>query len=189
VRLHLHKVKLLAGMVLVLSLTLQTAGASAQDASDPVGPGEKVKGNVAGTVGLGLLGAELGLILTPTVGLQDHWWAWTLFPTLGAAGGVLAGVFAFDEGDPGPKVTASLLGAGLALALPAVVGAVAIRDRRRHGSMERIEGGGVIRVGARGTRVGVPDVGTAPVYTVAEQTRFGVAQRSAVRISLVSGRF
>jgi hypothetical protein len=185
-----HKLQVLAGVFLVLSLSLQSVRASAQDNGAPVGPGDEIKGNVAGTVGLGLLGAEVGLILTPAVGLQKHWWAWALFPTLGAAGGVLAGVFAFDEGDPGPAVTGSLLGAGLVLAIPAVVGALAIRDRREHGSVERkLEGGGVVRLSRRGGELGVPSISMAPVYSAEERARFDLPQRHSMRISLVSGRF
>jgi len=182
---------------LVLAVTFQAAQASAQ--AQPAGSsgdvpvttdGHRINGNVAGTIGLGLLGAELGLILTPAVGLQDHTWAWIVFPALGAAGGALAGGFAFDPHDPGPKVTLSLMGVGMALVIPAIVGALALKDRRNNRSLEnRLEGGGAIRLSKHGTKLGVPDMGAAPVYTAAEQQRFNVAQRSAFQVSLVSGRF
>jgi hypothetical protein len=183
--------KSLAVAFVVLSITLSAVDAAAQEAELISTPGNQAKGNVAATVGLGLLGAEVGLILTPLVGLHEHWWAWALFPTIGAAGGVVAGVLAFDEGDPGLKVTAPILGAGIALLLPAVVGSLALKNRREHGSIDnRVNvSGSLVSLGREGTRVSVPSVTSAPVYTGAEVQRFGATQRSAVRISLLSGRF
>ncbi|MFT3921521.1 MAG: hypothetical protein QM778_03200 [Myxococcales bacterium] len=187
--------KSFATALLVLAVTFQASEASAQaqptDSSEVITtPGHRLNGNVAGTIGLGLLGAEVGLILTPTFGLQDHWWAWVLFPTVGAAGGAVAGALAFDPHDPGPKVTLTLMGVGMALVVPAIVGAMALKDRKNNRALEnRLEGGGAIRLSKKGTRFGVPDVGATPVYTAAEQQRFGVTQRSAYQISLVSGRF
>lgn len=151
--------------------------------------GDEVKGNVAGAVGLGLLGAEVGLFLPPAFKLQDRWWAWVLFPTLGAAGGALAGGFAFDEGDPGPAVTVSLLGAGMALVLPAVVGALAFKNKRQNAEPKELEGGAVLRLGKVDRHWGVPAVTSVPVYASSEQTRWGLRQRSMLRVSLVSGRF
>lgn len=186
----------LATAFLVLAVTFQAAEASAQ-ATTPNGSntpitsdGNDIRGNVAGTIGLGLLGAELGLILTPAFGLQDHVWAWIVFPTVGAAGGALAGAFAFDPGNPGPEVTVTLLGVGAALLIPAIVGALALKDRRSNRSLEkRMESGGAIRLSKEGTRFRLPDVSSVPVYSAAERQRFGVNQRSQVQISLVSGRF
>jgi hypothetical protein len=185
-----------AAALLVLAVTFQAAGASAQsatpDSSDaPItSEGNQINGNVAGTIGLGLLGAELGLILTPAFGLQDHVWAWVVFPTVGAAAGALAGGFAFDPGSPGPAVTVTLLGVGAALVIPAIVGALALKDRKTNRALEnRLEGGGAVRLSKEGTKFRLPDVASVPVYSAAEQQRFGVAQRNQIQVSLVSGRF
>jgi hypothetical protein len=151
--------------------------------------GDDVKGNVAGTVGLGLLGAEVGLLLPPAFKLQDRWWAWVLFPTLGAAAGAVPGALLFDAGDPDPAVTVSLLGAGMALAIPAVVTAVALKNRRDNAEPKELQGGAVLRLGKVNGRWGIPAISTAQVYSAAEQTRFGVQQRSIVKLPLVSGRF
>jgi hypothetical protein len=187
------KLKALAVALLVFAVTFHTSEAAAQDAEEatPVtSDGHRINGNVAGTIGLGLLGAELGLILVPSFGLHEHWWAWALFPAVGAAGGAVAGALTFDPHSPGPAVTATLMGAGLALAIPAIVGAVAIRDRRTHRSLESgFEGGGAIRLSKEGTKFRMPNIVSAPVYTQAEQQRYGVAQRSSMQVSLVSGRF
>ena len=151
--------------------------------------GDRVKGDIAGTVGLGLLGAELGLFLPPAFKLQDQWWAWVLFPAIGAAGGALAGVFAFEPRDPEPAVTVSILGASMLLAVPAVVGASAFASARRDQDLERVQNGGLLRFGKQGTRVGAPSITTASVFSPAEQARFGFPQRSSTRVALVSGQF
>lgn len=175
-RKHAVKALVLACVVALLSSQAQVARAD----------GDDVKGNIAGTVGLGLLGAEVGLLLVPTCKLQDHWWAWVLFPTVLAAGGAVAGALTFDPGDPKPAVTVSLLGAGMALVIPAVVGAVAIKDKRN--SQESAMDGGVIRFGSN-RRFGIPAVSTRPMYSAAERLKYGVAQRTVVQVPLVSGRF
>src|SRR4051812_7326253 len=163
--------KSFATALLVFAVTFQSAEAFAQAAQPtessgtPItSNGNDINGNIAGTIGLGLLGAELGLILTPVFGLQDHWWAWAVLPTVGAAGGVVAGVLAFDQGDPGPAVTVTLLGVGMALVIPAVVGALALKDRKSNRALEnRLDGGGAIRLSKQGTRFSVPNVASAPV--------------------------
>ena len=161
----------------------------AQDAIQAERPGAEVKGDIAGTVGLGLLGAEVGALLTPAFNLQDHWWAWVLFPAIGAAGGALAGVFAFEPRNPEPAVTVSILGAGMLLAVPAVVSASALSSRRQSGNIDRAQNEGILRISKRGARVGAPTVSSASVFTPAEQARFGLPQRTSMRVSLVSGRF
>lgn len=178
---HVVKAIVFAFALAALSGTAFSGSASAQT------NGDDIKGNIAGTVGLGLIGAEVGLLLVPACKLQEHWWAWAVFPTVLAAGGAVAGALLFDPGSPKPAVTLSLLGAGIALAIPAIVGAVALKDKRNNAA-EALEGGGVLRFGSR-SRWGVPSVGSAPVYSSAERTRFGVSQRSMVNVSLVSGRF
>jgi hypothetical protein len=87
---------------------------------------------------------------------------------------------------PSPVVTVSLLAAGMALAVPAIVGAVALKDKRN--AQETAMDGGVIRFGSN-RRWGVPAVSTLPVYSAGERLRYGVQQRTMVQVPLVSGRF
>jgi hypothetical protein len=177
VRSHAVKALVFACAVALLSAHAQHARAD----------GDDVKGNIAGTIGLGLLGAEVGLLLPPAFKLQDKWWAWVLFPTVFAAGGAVAGALAFDPGSPDPAITVSLLGAGLALAIPAIVGAVALKDKRQ-AQDAAMESGGVLRFGSN-RRWGVPAMSTRPVYSSSERFRHGVQQRTMVQVPLVSGRF
>jgi hypothetical protein len=181
-----HMLKCLAATLVAFAMfSLQPGPASAQAQAVE---GDRVKGDIAGTVGLGLLGAEVGLLLTPAFNLQDHWWAWALFPTVGAAGGVVAGIFAFEPRSPEPAVTISILGAGLLLAVPAVVTASALSSARR-ANVDRAGNEGLIRISKRGARLGVPAISSAPVFTAAEQARFGLPQRSSTRLALLSGSF
>lgn len=183
-----HVLKCLVASLLVTAVaSIPTQPVLAQATQTTTG--DRIKGDVAGTVGLGLLGAEVGLFLPPAFNLQDHWWAWVLFPALGATGGALAGVFAFEPGSPDPAVTVSLLGAGMLLAVPAVVSAAALSARRRGRDLERVENGGLLRFSKRGAELGAPSISSASVFTPAEQQRFGLPQRNSTRISLVSGRF
>jgi hypothetical protein len=183
---RVHMLKSIAATVLVMAVVfMQTETASAQAQQT----GDSVKGDIAGTVGLGLLGAEVGLLLTPAFNLQEHWWAWALFPTVGAAGGVVAGIFAFEPRNPEPAVTVSILAAGMLLAVPAVVGASAITSARRGRNIDRAEAGGLIRISRAGTSVGAPSVATSAVFTPQEQARYGLPSRTSTRVSLVSGRF
>lgn len=179
-----HAFKAIALFVAMTFSVAFGSSASAQDNND----GKDIKGNIAGTIGLGLLGAEVGLVLVPACKLQNQVWAWVVFPTVLAAGGAVAGALAFDPGDPQPAVTLSLLGAGFLLAVPAIVGAVALKDKRNNAAPEALQEGGVLRFGSR-QRFGVPSIGAAPIYTQTERTRMGLPQRNMVSVSLVSGRF
>ena len=182
-----YMLKCLAATLLVLAVvSLQAQPACAQAAAQQ---GDQVKGDVAGTVGLGLLGAEVGLFLPPAFNLQDHWWAWVLFPAVTAAGGAVAGVFLFEPRDPEPAVTVAILGAGMLLAVPAVVSASALSSVRRRKDVERVESGGLLRLTKRGAEVGAPAITTASVFSLTEQARFGLPQRTSTRVALVSGRF
>lgn len=184
-----HVVK---ALVLVIAVAFTsgafTSGPLTSRASAQAVDGDDIKGNIAGTVGLGLLGAEVGLVLVPACKLQNQIWAWIVFPTVLAGGGAVAGALTFDAGSPSPAVTLSLLGAGFLLAVPAIVGAVALKDKRNNSAAEALENGGVLRFGGN-KRFGVPAVGASPVYSQAERTRFGLPQRNMLSVSLVSGRF
>ena len=90
------------------------AGAAAQD---PVG--EQVTSSPKGLIGLGLIGAELGLVIPAAAGLDDTW-ALVTFPLVGAAGGAIAGHFLIDNNDK-PKIGVAMLVTGLALVVPALV--------------------------------------------------------------------
>jgi len=80
-----------------------------------------------GTIGLGLVGAELGLIIPSVSGLNEAW-ALAVFPVVGATGGALAGYFALDK--PGrEKGSVAVLVVGLVGVLPAIL--ITVKGVRR----------------------------------------------------------
>lgn len=87
-----------------------------------------------GILGLGIIGAEIGFIvpaLIVSAGARelDEWWAWVLFPAIGAAGGAVAGYFALEDPNMGqgfPEVAVAMLAVGMALIVPTFVGVLAL---------------------------------------------------------------
>lgn len=81
------------------------------------------------TIGVGLLGAEVGLLVPAIAGLRETW-AYIVFPLVGAAGGAVGGYF-IDQGSPNqPEISVALLAIGVGLAVPAVVGTLALTAYR-----------------------------------------------------------
>ena len=77
-----------------------------------------------GTVGLGMIGAELGFAVPAMLGAESWWW-YLVCPVVGAAAGIIAGYFAIDQ--PGNRdVGVAMLVTGIALALPTLVLTVAM---------------------------------------------------------------
>ncbi|MEM7608668.1 MAG: hypothetical protein AAF411_25215 [Myxococcota bacterium] len=103
---------LFAALIAVSSI-LSAAPASAQDA------GAQVDSSPKGLIGLGLIGAELGLVIPAAAGLDDTW-ALVTFPIVGATGGAIAGHFLIDNNDQ-TEVGVAMLVSGLALVVPALV--------------------------------------------------------------------
>jgi hypothetical protein len=178
---HTHVLKTLAAAFLVIAVSLSSSSASAQSSSktDPIDT------QAAGVVGLGLLGAEVGLLIPPLAKLHNHWWAWALFPTIGAGAGVGVGIATLDGVDNGVNI--ALVATGMGLIIPAVVGALALRSWRSNQPYETIEQTGAVRLGR--VQFDAPSVSTRQIYTTAEQNRLGLRQRTALSLSLLSGRF
>lgn len=109
--------RLITASILSLGIafgSLTTSDAEAQPAM-PV----QVESNIKGTIGLGMVGAELGFVIPAAVGLEDLW-AYIVFPIVGAAGGAVGGYFAFDANDI-VEGSVAALAAGMALVIPALV--------------------------------------------------------------------
>lgn len=79
----------------------------------------QVEADFKGTVGLGLVGAELGAVIPALVGVEATW-AYIVFPVIGAAGGGLGGYFALDNAGQ-VELSVVALTAGMALILPALI--------------------------------------------------------------------
>ena len=116
------------GFMLVAALAVASAGApsqaSAQTDPDPVAtPGEQVDASPKGLIGLGIIGAELGLVIPAVAGL-DETWSLITFPVVGFGLGAVAGHFLIDENN-NEKAAVAVLLTSLALVVPSIVITVA----------------------------------------------------------------
>ncbi|MBX3249623.1 MAG: hypothetical protein KF901_20770 [Myxococcales bacterium] len=201
----------LKGFVFVAALssalvaTSATPSTAAAQATEP----RQIDASPKGLIGLGLIGAELGLTIPALAGLRETW-SLIVFPVVGGAGGALAGHFLLDNNGH-VNASVAMLTVGLALIVPSVVLTLwATRYRppedgveRSNDDMEPLDaddeaarptppahaGGGLLRIGRDGLQVGLPDVGVLPSYTLEELALFGGQQSTEVRFSLLSGRF
>lgn len=143
-----------------------------------------------GTIGMGLIGAELGFVLPALVGARDTW-AFIVFPVIGAGGGAAAGYFLLEKNDNAELAVASLV-AGMALVVPALVVTLAATayEPDTESAMAAAEAGpGLLRLTDRGTFVAPPGVSAGSLVSPQEALRTGAPRPSSVRVSLVSGRF
>lgn len=106
---------LFVGAVAALAATHPTRACAQEDSQ----LGTAVGATPKGTIGLGLIGAELGLVIPAVSGLHDVW-ATITFPLVGAAGGAVAGYFAIDNRGASAGAVAALA-TGAALVVPSLV--------------------------------------------------------------------
>lgn len=131
--------------VLAFALFLADAALPSSSAQAQCTPGtvtcNRVGADGKGLLGGGILGAEIGFITTALIvnaGARelDEWWAWILFPAIGAAGGAVAGYFGLE--DPGhtdatgavqrgfPEAAVAVFAISMALIVPTFVGVLAL---------------------------------------------------------------
>ncbi|MFW6050520.1 MAG: hypothetical protein ACODAU_05065 [Myxococcota bacterium] len=169
-----------------------------------------------GTIGLGLIGAEVGFAVPALAGL-DEWYWYVLFPAIGATGGALGGWYGIDE--PGrEKWAVAMLTTGMALAIPTMVltlsmtaydpedeastveaeevasrgsGARAAPRADRGGQAERLRraGPGLVRRSREGWLLGAPGVAMQAVHTDKERLLLGTGRQTEVRFALLTGVF
>ena len=187
-------------IALAAVISLSTAPRTAEAQND-------LSATPKGTIGLGLVGAELGLIIPSVSGLNEIW-ALTVFPVVGAAGGALAGYFALDK--PGrEKGSVAALVVGLAGVIPAVLVTVKgvreerqnrweptpqiqLRTEKEQRAFEIAEAGpGLLRRSRSGLRVAAPGLSfSRRAQRDAETARLGgLRDRTEMRLSLASGVF
>lgn len=198
--------RFVCAIALVAATTLSLLPRSTEAQVDPAAFGD-VQATPKGAIGLGLVGAELGLIIPSVSGLNEVW-ALTVFPVVGAAGGALAGYFALDK--PGrEKGSVAVLVVGIAGVLPAVLVTVKgvrkerqerweptpqiqIRSEKEQQAFELAEAGsGLMRRTRSGVRASMPDVSVSLRTPETDETLRlgGLRQRREVRLSLFSGVF
>ncbi|HKU39305.1 MAG TPA: hypothetical protein VJR89_14185 [Polyangiales bacterium] len=135
-----------------------------------------------GTIGLGLLGAELGVAIPAIIGV-DATWAYIVFPAVGAGGGAVAGYFLIDDKDHAEAAVA-LLTAGLTLVIPTLVLAVAATSYDPDDEIEQASlGTGALRFDQGALKLAAPGIG------LVQNTQAGKSHVSGLSLSVVSGRF
>ncbi|MDH5674909.1 MAG: hypothetical protein OEZ06_22455 [Myxococcales bacterium] len=163
-----------------------------------------VTADFKGMVGLGLIGAELGLVIPALAGAEGTW-PYVVFPVLGAGGGAVAGYFLLESGGGHPEAAVYTLTAGLALVIPALVVAVAATaydyeaDAARNAQAryrppsraERVRASldtGALRLSPTGVRLAPPAVGVVSLDPKLAR-RTGLSRDPELRVSVVSGQF
>jgi hypothetical protein len=200
-------------MALVLGVFGFSSRADAQAGGTAAASSSKqqVKALPKGTVGLGLIGAELGFVI-PTVCGLDETWSLIVFPIVGAGGGAALGYFLLDKGDGHPTTAVAMLATGLALVIPAAVitlwatayspedeaavkpsevkVTVARAGEPNAQQMARSAGPGLLRWSPDGLFLGAPAVTTA-LASESTQAAPGLALQphTELRVTMVSGRF
>ncbi|MGB5811108.1 MAG: hypothetical protein WBG86_11295 [Polyangiales bacterium] len=195
--------------ILSLAASLTWAAAASPAMAQDL-PSETIRATPKATIGLGLVGAELGLIIPAASGLTEIW-ALTVFPVVGATGGALVGYFTLDE--PGrEKGSVAALVVGLAGVLPAILvtikgvreerennwepQTIEIRSEREQRAFELAEAGsGLFRRSRSGFRSGMPGLtlrrgaASSPETARHGQFRGQLRGRTEVGLSLASGVF
>jgi hypothetical protein len=156
-------------------------GASAQAGANTA-EGDREDASIAGIVGMGFLGLDIGVLLPPMFNLHDQKWAYAVFPIALTGAGVALGVV-FSE-DLDKAVNTSFLAAGMGLFIPALVGSLAWKSSKEEASYEQQA---LLKMGP--VSLHSPSISAAPTYSAAERVRWGAPQVSSYRLSVFSGTF
>ncbi len=179
---------LVAG-ALALTAALGTAPSARADDTDG-------KIEITGTVGCGLLGAEVVLALESAFSVQP-WWAYLAGGVVGAAGGAIGGVYLTPAADG--QVSSYLLAGGIVMIIPTTVAALSATafappinsqpEAEQQRQSYRLAPPALldIREGAWGTAF--PALTVRDAYTRRELAEFGVRQHSELRVPVVSVTF
>jgi hypothetical protein len=173
--------------------------------------GAQVEGTPKGTIGLGLIGAELGLIIPVSAGL-DETWSLLVFHVVGGAAGALGGYFGFDRqsGNTFRGLSIGSLVLGMGMIIPTIVITVGktryneddLNDDREDAAEDAAEeqaallreeiaaGPGLLRFTGGRLRLSMPGVEVLPLATAGQVAAFGQpSSGTEIRFTLLSGAF
>jgi hypothetical protein len=114
----------LAVAALAAALAVASAAGAPSPAEAQVPEPTQVSTGFKATLGLGLVGTELGFVIPALAGMNDVW-PYIVFPAVGATGGALAGYFLIDDGGSA-ELSVAMLTIGMALVIPAMVATLAL---------------------------------------------------------------
>jgi hypothetical protein len=204
-------------LLIVMAVSSFSGAAYAQSSSDDKTTDStktEVKPDFKGVFGLGLIGAELGFAI-PAIAGMDDWWPYVVFPTVGAAGGGVAGYFLLEEGKGNTEVAVAMLVVGMALVIPTAVLTLALTAydpdddieeepanttatqkrqkltrKNKLQQLAREAGPGLLRVSDKGVFLGAPAVTPLiPALSSKEALKTNQQPRAELRIALLSGCF
>lgn len=178
---------ILGAIAMLISVPTPAAAQAADDTPEPT----PVTADFKGMIGLGLIGAELGLVIPAVAGLHETW-SLIVFPVVGAAGGAVAGYFLLEQGDGEPELAVASLTAGMALLIPAIVTTLAVTAYEPEQQEEITLAAartGLVRVTERGVSLAAPAIGMVPGATARESLRTGASTARELRVGLLSGQF
>ena len=172
---------------LAAALTIVLSSASSAHA-------QEIHARYKGTIGLGLIVAELGFYI-PSAFHYTETWSMITFPIVVAAGGAVGGYYIDRLGSPPASV--SILAVGLALAVPTVILTVGNSrystddlqdDTEARAYRRQMAGAGFLRRMDGEWALSMPGIAVNPVLRVDADT--GRTSRSAeLSITLISGSF
>jgi hypothetical protein len=193
----------------VLAFALTAAVLCSESSASAQMMGDQVEGTPKGTIGLGLIGAELGLIIPVSAGL-DETWSLIVFPVAGGALGAVTGYFAFDN-HTGKTFRGLSLGSfvlGMGMIIPTIVITVGklryneddYDDERQDAQSESEQasrlreeiaaGPALLRYTGGRLRLSMPGVEVLPINAAGQVASFGTTSTGTeVRFTLLSGAF
>ncbi len=199
-------------IVSVLSAALFAASLSSTSTAEAQVPDPvQVEAGVKGTIGLGIIGAEIGFAI-PALARMDGAWPYIVFPVIGAGAGAALGYFLIDNKD-NEKAAVAVLATGVALIVPTFILTVARTAYRPVDDVEEVDGEaeyleetaeevaarrrariarsgtGALRFSEDGVLLTVPGLTLTASLTREESFRYGGAPQPQVGFSLVSGVF
>ncbi|MFI5306741.1 MAG: hypothetical protein ACHQ53_05280 [Polyangiales bacterium] len=170
--------------------------------------GTPIKADFKGTIGLGLIGMELGMVIPAVAGARGAW-PYIVFPVIGAGGGAAAGYFLLEKGSGHPELAVASLVTGMALLIPSLVLTLAETayepedEQASTGPLPRWQGArlskplaaaaaagpGLLRVSEKGVFVAPPALTVASMVTPQEALRTGAPRERVLHAPLLSGVF
>lgn len=153
-------------------------------------PGEahadnNVKPDGKGTVGLGLIGLELGFVIPALAGAEGTW-PYIVFPIVGGAGGAAAGYFGVEKSGS-TAASVAMLGIGLAGLIPALVATLSLTSYQPEDEDSAPQA--LLRLNAGQLALGVPLPSVSDSYTDEEKFQYGVSSQMELSLALLSGAF
>jgi len=184
-------------VIVAVALMGAAAPAAAQTATSTVQTKNKLSPDFKGSVGLGMIGTELGFVIPALAGAKGVW-PYIVFPVVGAAGGAVGGYFLLEKGDGHPELAVATLTLGMALVIPAMVATIAATSYRPPEQIESARarlrelsagGPGLLRWSKGHVLVAPPAIASGPTQSARQALRHGERRVSSVRVAVLSAQF